>query len=414
MNKALQAFLTCLAALLLAGCGGGGGDDGGSGSASRPPPTSPLGNNTIATAGANVQPVVVDGGPPGRATVNLLYTTIRLCAPGSTTNCQEIDHIQVDTGSSGLRVLSEVLSPALAAALTPQTQGGGTVAECMQFLDGFSWGPIRTADLHIADEQASGLPVQVIGDPSFAPVPADCASTGGTPENDVASFGAKGILGVGPFLQDCGPACERVSANGLYYICAGSTCQQATVAQSAQVANPAAAFSTDNNGVIIQLPAVAPPGRPTLSGSLVFGIGTRSNNGLGSAVVFGINPNNGTFTTSINGRNYPNSFIDSGSNGIFFSDSSIPTCRSVFYCPSSTLTLTAVNTGVNGATGAVDFTVADASALFANSSNAVLPGLAGTMPSGVDFGLPFFYGRNVFTAFEGRSTPGGPGPYFAY
>jgi hypothetical protein len=30
------------------------------------------------------------------------------------------------------------------------------------------------------------------------------------------------------------------------------------------------------------------------------------------------------------------------------------------------------------------------------------------------WGLPLFYGRNVFAAIEGRSTPGGAGPYFAF
>jgi len=28
--------------------------------------------------------------------------------------------------------------------------------------------------------------------------------------------------------------------------------------------------------------------------------------------------------------------------------------------------------------------------------------------------LPFFFGRNVFTAIEGRNTPAGPGPYWAF
>ncbi|MDQ1387146.1 MAG: hypothetical protein QOF56_600, partial [Acidobacteriaceae bacterium] len=31
-----------------------------------------------------------------------------------------------------------------------------------------------------------------------------------------------------------------------------------------------------------------------------------------------------------------------------------------------------------------------------------------------DWGLPFFYGRNVYTAIETKSTPGGTGPYWAY
>jgi hypothetical protein len=33
---------------------------------------------------------------------------------------------------------------------------------------------------------------------------------------------------------------------------------------------------------------------------------------------------------------------------------------------------------------------------------------------GFDFGLPFFFGRSVFTAIEGASTPGGTGPYVAF
>ena len=35
-------------------------------------------------------------------------------------------------------------------------------------------------------------------------------------------------------------------------------------------------------------------------------------------------------------------------------------------------------------------------------------------PTGFGWGLPFFFGRSVFTAFEGKSTPGGPGPYVAF
>jgi hypothetical protein len=51
--------------------------------------------------------------------------------------------------------------------------------------------------------------------------------------------------------------------------------------------------------------------------------------------------------------------------------------------------------------------------------NAAIPGLAGPLtlpglPTMVDYGLPFFFGRNVYTAFVGKSTPGGTGPYTAY
>jgi hypothetical protein len=30
------------------------------------------------------------------------------------------------------------------------------------------------------------------------------------------------------------------------------------------------------------------------------------------------------------------------------------------------------------------------------------------------WGLPFFYGRTVFTAIEKQDTPGGQGPYVAF
>jgi hypothetical protein len=31
-----------------------------------------------------------------------------------------------------------------------------------------------------------------------------------------------------------------------------------------------------------------------------------------------------------------------------------------------------------------------------------------------DWGLPFYYGRTVFTAIEGQNTSAGAGPYFAF
>jgi hypothetical protein len=64
----------------------------------------------------------------------------------------------------------------------------------------------------------------------------------------------------------------------------------------------------------------------------------------------------------------------------------------------------------------VSFSVANADNLFNNNPNANVFGqLAGPNSiSGFDWGLPFFYGRNVYTAIQGASTPGGTGPYWAY
>jgi hypothetical protein len=66
----------------------------------------------------------------------------------------------------------------------------------------------------------------------------------------------------------------------------------------------------------------------------------------------------------------------------------------------------------------VSFSIENADNLF-NTPNTAFSTLAGpygsTPPVEFDWGLSFFYGRNVFTAVDNTNTPGvGPGPYFAY
>ena len=85
-----------------------------------------------------------------------------------------------------------------------------------------------------------------------------------------------------------------------------------------------------------------------------------------------------------------------------------------FYCPSSPTNLSATNQGTNGASNTVNFTIDNASTLFSNSADAVFPTLGGPNPGAFDWGLPFFFGRKVYTAIETMNTPGGPGPYWAY
>jgi hypothetical protein len=178
-------------------------------------------------------------------------------------------------------------------------------------------------------------------------------------------------------------------------------------------------FASDNNGVIIQLPAVAAGGAITTSGSLVFGIGTQSNNGLNGATVLMLNAN-GNFTTTFKGTAFPASFVDTGSNGTFFLNTAttgLPMCpvNTAFYCPSSTQNFTATNQGTNATSTNVSFFVSNADSLLTSSNpNFLLPGLAAPNPGSFDWGLPFFFGRNVFVAIEGKSTPGGTGPYTAY
>jgi hypothetical protein len=126
----------------------------------------------------------------------------------------------------------------------------------------------------------------------------------------------------------------------------------------------------------------------------------------------------GNISTRFGGSTY-DAYVDSGTNGLYFLDSEttgIPTCRAPddsFYCPSSTVSLTATLLGSGGAAAAATFEVDNATRLFHTSASA-FPGLAGPSANEVDWGLPFFYGRTVFTAIENQGTAGGPGPYVAY
>jgi hypothetical protein len=375
--------------------------------------------NAIAGSASNVAAISVNSGPANNY-ANGVFTSVTVCVPSSS-NCQTIDGILVDTGSYGLRLLSSTGGGALTLALPKQTgSGGNPIGECAPFVSGLTWGPVATADITISSEKASAIPVQVI-DGTFATLPAQCADFG-VPEQETLTgqngLGANGILGVGPVVQDCGSPCTQTGSSnpGLYYECAGSTCTVTTQAVALQVQNPVASFPTDNNGVIVELPSASNP-TSSLSGSLVFGIGTQSNNALNGATVFPINSDI-EISSTFNGQAYP-AFIDSGSNAYYFLDSgttSLPECSddTSFYCPSSNTGLSATASATSGASETIKFTIGNADAQFSIASASVFPLLGGPMAGIFDWGLPFFFGRNVFTAINGKSTPGGQGPYWAF
>jgi len=405
----------------LVGCGGGGTPAG-------VPVPPPVGQNTV--------PIVVDGGPLSPPQyVNGAFVSVNICVPGTST-CQSVDHILVDTGSMGLRVLQTALTQ---VTLTPLNDGNGdTLNDCSQFLDGsYLWGTVAPADVKMASEVASSTSIQLIATPTAYSIPGSCSTNGtGTNEDTQATLGANGILGVGPEPFDCGLACDP-SQGSLptpppYFLCStaigcqptavscGTLCGEPSTSPNQQVTNPVFNFTGDNNGVILELPAVA-DATATVTGTMIFGIGTQSNNALGSATVFTFEPGTDLFTTTYNGQAYSNSFIDSGSNGLFFQDVSIAVCSgnlTPFYCPPSNLSgLTAANTGANGSTNTVTFGVDNTLNLFTNNPNDfAFSNLGGPLSGQFDWGLPFFYGRNVYTAIDGATAPSGvpAGPFWAY
>jgi hypothetical protein len=105
-----------------------------------------------------------------------------------------------------------------------------------------------------------------------------------------------------------------------------------------------------------------------------------------------------------------------------------------FYCPNSIVPLSAFNQGhtaygqTTGSTNTVSFEVANLDTLL-NTQNGTYyafddaGGTAATshgtnsLNNDFDFGLPFFFGRQVYTGIEGYAAAGLSnltGPYFAY
>src|ERR1700684_3171714 len=95
--RACKTFSTAAIGLVCGfslACGGGG----------SPSPKT----NVTTTTGQNVAPIVVNAGPANNY-ANGACATVTVCVPGTST-CQTIDGMLVDTGSSGLRILSSALT----------------------------------------------------------------------------------------------------------------------------------------------------------------------------------------------------------------------------------------------------------------------------------------------------------------
>jgi hypothetical protein len=413
-------------ALALFGCGGGGGDSSTVDNCS----TSPAVVGASQAAGnPNELRVTVNSGIS--IISNRLYADVTICRPGTST-CGTISNVLVDTGSTGLRILSSAIPSAVGTLPSGSTTANPLLA-CQQFLDNtFVWGSVRLAKVVLGNEAADSQPIQVIGDTAGASA-LNCHT--GTNLSSASLLGANGILGIGTTKEDCGSACNTGN-HGYYYTCPTGACSggvtATTVPKANQIQNPVMNFAvngsaTDNNGVMVSLPSVGSCGATSVTGSILFGVGTRSNNQLGSATLLQatsrsahINTNASSSTLGYSSGTMSNSFLDTGSNGLFFGTAStvpMSTCTSGnWYCPASPTSFSATLAGANGASKSVVFIVRSSSNLF-STNNFALPSLAG--PSNdlslFDWGLPFFYGRNVFIGFEDpTSSLGYYAGYYAF
>ncbi len=390
------------------------------------------GNGTTAATNDSVPPtpntltVTVDSGPAAAGgAINHAYVTVRVCTAGSKTQCASIDHVLLDTGSWGLRLVGSVLA-AGGVTLSGETDAQGlAIEECVTFGGGQTWGPVALADVSLAGESAAKLPVQVMDDAgSSAPPPATCGA-GGTLINGVSGFNANGVLGIGVFAQDCGAACVSAAAPlPIYYGCTpAAVCTAENAALSAQVTNPVAMFAADNNGIIVNLPNLQNAnGDAAVQGEVTFGIATQTDNSLPATglTVLGANAS-GDFTATYNGSaTVLPAIIDSGIDSYAFDDPSIAVCASGafvgYYCPAvAPQAAFAVNTGVgvNIATNTVDFAIADPNTFVANAA-AFIDLAGGGGSTTFTWGMPFFYGRKIYIGIDQRVAATYTGPYYAY
>jgi hypothetical protein len=359
-------------------------------------------------------PVLVS---PVSAVRNFPLVSVTVCQPGSgaQTRCATIDHVLLDTGSFGLRLYASAIPASTLAALPVQTDpaSGKSVAACGAFGSGYTWGSLRAADVKLAREVAAAVPIQVIGDTMIvSPAPASCVWN--TALTSPAVLGANGILGVGVARNDCGAACARSTPAAGYYYADAAPAVPIPMPLVSQVTNPVALFPVDNNGVIVDMPAIAADGAPMASGTLTFGIGTQANNQLAGAGATVLATNRwGNFRGSVGNGGTVQAFIDSGSNTLSFEDWSIVQDNS-FYVPSSPLKRSVTLSDLKGVNATASIVIGNADALL-GSPNFAFSTLGSFLAQTVDLGMPFFYGRRIYYGVEGTASgAGATGPYVAY
>jgi hypothetical protein len=347
---------------------------------------SPDGSTVTAS---NVLPVTIDRSSSAQ---NIPEVTVTVCVPGTKT-CQTIPHIEVDTASTGLRVYSA----ALHIGLPTELDGDNRIGDCAWNY----WGYMHMADVQLAGLKAKAIPIQVIepGDPN---TPSWCgADTAYNPST------YNGIIGISPTLTD-------TMATGYYYSCSAQGCTQGGIDPSLQVANVSANFPTDNNGCVVQFPDVPADGTQAVTGQVIFGIGTRSNNHPPSDLV-PIVPDEtwGQFKVEANGKIYESAF-DSGTwsyNVPYLSNELCPN-DTVRLCPSSPLTIPVDLLNANGdVTYLTSMNIVDYSKF--PSANMAFDNLGTAWPGSTQmmFGLPYFFGRSIYYGYDQRNTPVGVGPW---
>lgn len=397
MNMMAALLLT----MALAGCGGGG--------SSNPPQTTQTNPTTASTPGGTAQPttpapalanqisVVVGGASSAK---NSPLVSVTLCQHG-TSNCTTIPNILLDTGSTGLRVFKSVLPTTLSLTAETNPSSGDAVAECMNFAGGVAWGSMVLADVKMAGETGSSVPVQVI-DNTSALMPGSCSS-----ENTLmtrSGLMANGILGIAS-TRDCGDSCITAGTGSWYFDCTATSCTSYGAPWAQQATNPVTQFAADNNGAILSFPGLANGVSSSVTGTLTFGLNTQADNAsTGVSMVQGVS--NG-MQTSYNGSAMLAAF-DSGSTSDFIGSAPFPTCTVfglTWFCPTSTTSQSATFQG-GGVPLPVTFRIANAQTVLAQPGYAfanVAESSTLFSEEYLDLGMSYLFGHNLFLGYPGTT-----------
>ncbi len=328
-----------------------------------------------------------------QGSVNTPMVTLTVCVPNTTT-CEDVPNILVDLGSTGLR-LSHTLS--ISSQLPQESENGGAITECYLFVSGYNYGPVVTATVTLGNQPVT-VPVQISN--SALSAPSSCTQKGPSAPFEPAINGILGVL----FPQDD-------TLDGLYYE-GGSG--PTTVSTSLVVQNPVFQMpSPENNGVLLSgFGTVSQTqGAPTVSGLITFGTG-------GTSGLTQLDTNTEGYITARYNNSNLTAFFDSGSNGWFIDNSSIPPCPSTssfagFFCGSAT-NQSATLTGTTGSSVTLTFSIESAKTLFA-TGNQDFSSLGGPFSGYFDAGFPaFLYGYTIGVGWDPNTVNSTNVGYFLY
>lgn len=402
------ATIIIMCNIFLAACNGDGGSNNTPSSKLSDTPSTPSGNVTWDNipSGTNQVPLTLSHGINGKA-VNRPFINLTVCPVNDTKHCQTINNVLVDSGSSGLRINKSALK---AINFAPIMDNNKSVFNCILFGAGYDIGKMYSVDLYIGGEKGSNIPLQVTDNSDKnSQIAKVCSNYDTIPAANLDDFGASAIIGISVIdspdksysraevCDDSGNNCSGIYSSGLNI-------------------NPLSKFATDNNGVIFSIPKVATALASDVVGTLTFGLNTQSDNtvenGANVQIVHGTASDSwGSFSAD----NGVNAIFDSGSATINIAknkhtDIQICTVNVIrpinIFCPANQ---TAVSIGYGDISSLENQYTLNLMFIdprtFADNIY-IVPDFATSSddPSQEIFGIPAFFGRNIYLQFASANT----------